>query len=716
MRRRRVLRVAGAYTVAGWIVLQVAEVLMPALALPDWTLTFVAVTLLMGLPIAMVLVWALQPAAPQTAGALDASGEAPAGNRWLDAALLAGVVGVAGLAAAEFFSRGGDGAHETAPAASAAPSIAPATVAVLPFASFSDEADDTYFADGLTEELINGLAQLDGLRVPGRTSSFHFKGRNEDLRDIGRQLGVAHVLEGSVRRSGEKLRVTVQLVSTADGFHLWSRTYDRELTDVFAIQDDIASQVAAALKLTLLPPEADRPRGESATHPSFLIATALLRERTARSLAEARTLFEDVLKANPDHPEALAGFAEATILLASAYLTLDFEPAAAAAVDAVERAMALDPDNVAASLAAGVVYESLAFRTDEHHYLVLAERALSRAMALAPNDPEVLRTYGALLVQLGRWDQALAATRRAVAGDPLNRPARFQLVQALRGAGKLGEARAELEGMLEQDPDYLGAQLDLGELLVGTGAFEAALPHLKRAHAARAAPRATFALAHLYLNVGDLPAVHRTLGELDYAPLTQPLAEMVRHLLIGDDAATLAFAKAELARSGDRIWRPMIVLFALMQGDLETAREQLRHHEPAVLAPQPDIGRMAPSSVLLAANLLTREQRTAEATALLEQLLARLAPPQQGYDPVENKVLRAHAQAQLGRADAALAELEAARLQGYRTIYDFDYFLRLDRYPTFAALRGDRRFVDFIAGIEEDNRRLAPRLAAAETP
>jgi hypothetical protein len=159
----------------------------------------------------------------------------------------------------------------------------------------------------------------------------------------------------------------------------------------------------------------------------------------------------------------------------------------------------------------------------------------------------------------------------------------------------------------------------------------------------------------------------------------------------------------------------MVVLFALMTGDLAKAREQLRRLEPAVLAPQPDIGRIVPAHVLLAANLLAGEGRTSEAAALLERLLERLAPPQQGYDPVTSKVLRAHAQAQLGRVDAALAELEAARLQGYRTIYDFDYFLRLDRYPTFAAVRADPRVGEFIAAIEQDNRRLAPRLAAAHT-
>lgn len=720
MRRRKVLRVAGAYTVAGWVVLQAAEVLMPALALPAWTVTFVAALLLMGLPISMVVAWVSQvPAAPDrtdsaSAGAGDqAAAHAAAGPwPWLDLAVLVAVVLVVAAVTLQLASRG---TGNTADAAPGVPDGA-ASVAVLPFTSFTDDKDDNYFADGLTEELINSLAQLAGLKVPGRTSSFYFKNRNEDLRDIGRQLGVGHVVEGSVRRSGEKLRVTVQLVSTGDGFHLWSRTYDRQLTDAFAIQNDIAEQVASALELTLLADTQTLPAQPEAhaSYPSFLIATALLRERSLDSVTEARRLFEQILEREPDDVDALSGYARATIILAGAYLTLEFEPAAASAVAAVERALAIDPESLAANLAAGSVYDTLSFRTDERHYLALAERALSRAVALAPNDPDALRLYGRLLMQLGRPEAALEVIERGAVRDPLDRAARLLLAEALRGTGRLGEAREALEHTLTIHPDYLPAHLELGELMMETGALETSLVHLQRAHESRDSPRATFALANVYLNLGLPEAVRQTLSELSYAPLSLPLATMVELIMAGDDAAALAFAEQELARTEDRIWRPLVAIMALNVGDLERAREQLRRLEPSLLAPDPDVSRIPPLTVLLAANLLAREEHPAGAESLLEALLARYAAPRQGFDPIASKLVRGQALAQLGRVDEMLDELAAARLQGYRTLHDFDYFLRLERYPWFADVRTDPRLLALLGAIEAENLAMGARICGSE--
>ncbi|MEQ8860540.1 MAG: hypothetical protein RIC56_18010 [Pseudomonadales bacterium] len=724
LRRRKVLRVAGGYTVAGWGVVQAAEAAAPILALPDWTISFVALLLLAGLPVAVVVGWALQ--APAATGGVAAATEgvavaqepptpaelAPtAASTWVDVSLLVAVVAVVAITVVQVLSWPGVGGGADVVAAPAAPDLK--SVAVLPFTSFSDSRDDGYFADGLTEELINGLAQLDGLQVPGRTSSFYFKNRNQDLREIGRQLGVAHVVEGSVRRSGEHLRVTVQLVSTGDGFHLWSRAYDRELTDAFAIQEDIATHVAAALRATLLADGHDHAaEGGASSYPNFLVATGLLRERTRESLTQARALFSGILEQTPDDVEALAGYARATVLLAGAFLTLEFEPAAASAVAAVERALLLAPDSVAANLTAGQVYDVMALRTDETHYADLAERSLARALDLAPGDPEVLRSYAGMLVRLGRWDSAVRITARAVASDPLDRAIRLQHAEALRGTGQLGEARAELERVLELSPDYAPGHLELGELLVESGALELALDHLRRAHESGVSPRATFALAHLYLNLGAQRIVLKTLSELDDAPYSLPLAEMVRLVIGGDDAAALRHAESEQERSGDRIWRPLVVLSALNSGALDRAREQLRQLEPTVLGPDPDVARLSPMNVVLAGNVLMLEGRVEEATRLLDRLLQAQAPVPQGFDPVARKLVRAHALALLRRADDALAELQDARRQGYRTPFDFDNFLRLDRYPSFAMLRGDARFVDLLAEIEAGNRALAARIGA----
>lgn len=712
LRRRKVLRVAGAYVVAGWGVVQAVEAAESILALPQWVVGFVAVLLAAGLPVAMVFAWAFQ--AQPTPAEGDGGSESVLPPGWgfgQDLVLLFAVLAVVVVTGFQVANRSGADDAGNRPEREGSADLL--SVAVLPFVSFSDDADDGYFADGLTEELINGLTQLNGLKVPGRTSSFYFKGRDLDLREVGRQLDVAHVLEGSVRRSGERLRVTVQLVSAADGFHLWSRTYDRELTDALAIQEDIAAHVSAALRSTLLADGHNHAaEGNAGTYPSFLIATGLLRERSRESLTEARALFSRILEASPDDVEALAGYARATIHLAGAFLTLDFEPAAASAVGSAERALALAPDNVAANLTAGQVYSAMALRTDEAHYSAMAERYLARALDLAPGDAEVLRSYGGLLVRLGRWGSAVKITERAVVSDPLDRGARLQHAEALRGAGRLADARAGLERLLALSPDYWAGHLELGELLVEAGALDLAHEHLRPAHESGASPRASFALAHLYLNLGAVRLVSETLDEIDATPYSAALAEMVRKVMADDGAAALEHARRELARTGDRIWRPMLVLAAINRDALDTARDQLRQLEPSLLGPEPDLSRIDPNIVLLAANLLFLEAQQTQATTLLERLLELTAPMAGSHDPVARKLIRTQALARLGRADEALAELEDAYRQGYRTLYDFDNFVRLDRYPSFSPIRGDPRFVELLARIEADNRAMAERIGA----
>lgn len=697
LRRRKVLRVASAYVVAAWGVLQGVEALAPLLALPSWTLPMVALLMLAGLPVTVAAVWALQPAAPRPEAATRAGA--------VDLALLAAAGVVVVLAGLQLLLRP---ASSPAPA----PAAAPASVAVLPFVSFSGAPEDGYFSDGLTEELINSLARVPGLLVTGRTSSFHFKGRDEDLRAIGRQLGVGHLVEGSVRRAGARLRVTVQLVSAEDGFHLWSQTYERDLDDSFAIQRDIAEQVARTLRTTLLVESAGPDRQAPALYPDLLVARALLNERTLPSVTEARTLFARMVEAEPDHVAALAGLARATMLLAGAYLTLDFEPAARSAVEAVERAVRLAPDDVAANLSAGIVYDTLALRTDESGYLALAMRHLARAADLAPENPEVLRSYAALLARQGRWPVAVTLCERAVARDPLDRAGRLQLAEVLRGSGRLADARRELEDLLQAHPDYTAAHLELGELFMESGALDAAIVPLQRAHAARTSPRASFALANVYLNLGLTEELERTLAELDYAPRSAPLAQMIRLHAAGDGAAALAHAEAQLALTGDRIWRPLVALEALATGALDTARQQLRSLDPELLGPAPPVDRVPAGTVLMAATLLQAEGEGARAATLLEQLLQVLAPTPGGYDPIAGKLARSQALALLGRNDQALAELEDARRQGYRTLYDFDNFLRLDRYPSFAGLRGEPRFLALLQAIEHDNRTLGRTVRA----
>lgn len=715
LKRRKVLRVAGAYAVVSWGALQVADKLFPALMLPQWTVTFVAVLLLIGLPITAIITWAFEitPDGIRRTSTDGDVGAVPGRTPWVEAALLLAILVAAGVSIAQLVRR--EPTTTAAPASAATTGASVSTIensiAVLPFTSFSDDADSNYFADGLTEELINDLAHIDGLKVSGRTSSFYYKNRNEDLREIGRTLGVAQVLEGSVRRSGDKLRITVQLIATADGFHLWSQTYDRTMNDIFAIQDDVAENVASMLEMKL---GTARQRAPDAMHDGedyrlYLIASALLHERAPEPLTQARELFMQLKDREPDNVDALAGYAQATMLLASAFMTIEFEPAAKDAVATVEHALTIDPNSVHANIAAGDAYTVLLHRTDQAHYRELAQQRLSRAVELAPDDPEALAAYGTLLNEMTLYDDAYAALSRAVTRDPLSRLAQAQLVFALEGLGRLAEARERLMTLMKMYPEYVFAQSELGELLLEQGQIDAAVPYLKQAHAAKTAPRATFALANAYQNLGLDEQLRTTLEELAYAPLSQPFGEVIDLNIRGDNAATFRLAQTQLAKTNDPIWRAMLINAALLLGDLPTARRELMQTNPALLTTY-DASHTQPESALFAGELLMREGHTSDATRLLESLLASQAPPQHGYDRVSRKLTRAKALALLGRTDAAIEELRAAHLQGNRLLWDFDYFQRMDRLSPFVSLRADPRFVAIIADIESDNRAMRDRL------
>jgi len=358
LKQRHVLRVGGLYVVSGWAVFQVINTLFPALNLPKWSVTLVAVLFLIGLPVVLIIAYAFEHTSDgiQRSVAADLSKPGPAVG-WFDWTLFAASLAIIALTLTQFATavRTDERADarlqseaparsaeaESIPAAQADP-VPTASIAVLPFVSFSDAPDGEYFADGLTEEVINSLAQLQDLKVAGRTSAFYFKGRNEDLREIGRKLGVAHVLEGSVRRSGERMRVTAQLIKVADGFHIWSETYDRTLSDAFVTQTEISTAVAKVLKTRLLDNTAVAATQKARDPHAYnleLVAGQHLRKHEVAELQQARDLYRQLIEIEPDNPRALAGLAEATMFLAQDFLALDFDPARQESQAAVERAL-----------------------------------------------------------------------------------------------------------------------------------------------------------------------------------------------------------------------------------------------------------------------------------------------------------------------------------------------------------------------------------------
>ena len=510
LKRRRVFRVMAVYGAVGFVVLQVVELLVPALLLPEWTYRLVALMLLVGFPVAIVLAWAFESTPdgvrrtdPAESGELEAIAAAPAAKRW-PSGLLA-VAGVAVLIGSVWLAgrRAGESASEPRTSRTAdAGEIAAGTmggaagddavlqlayadlsddtrpsIAVLPFADMSQEGDQEYFADGMTEELLNALAKIRELRVAGRTSSFQYRGQEKDLRQIGAELGVRYLVEGSIRKQDDRLRITAQLVDADDSFHLWSETYDRTLDDIFAIQEEISEAIAAALEVslgltgdeTLVMPTADL-----GAYDLYLAAQARVRER-GDGVKEAVRLYEAAVARDSAWAPAWAGLAQARALLpyypdsviGSVESRDEWKQSLDDAEAAARRALAIDPSNSGAEVALGnVMRDRRQWGDAEPHYL--------RALQIDPDNVEAHQQYAEYLAASGRLDEALRSARRGVDLDPTSAIRLLVLGYILRVNGHSPQAIATLERAVEIDPSLLRAQFNLAGTYVSSGDFDQA--------------------------------------------------------------------------------------------------------------------------------------------------------------------------------------------------------------------------------------------------
>jgi TolB-like protein/Flp pilus assembly protein TadD len=359
-------------------------------------------------------------------------------------------------------------------AASTAFNPPPHSIAVLPFVNMSGDKEQEYFSDGLTEELLNSLSEINELQVAARTSAFSFKGKDTDIGTIARKLNVGAVLEGSVRRSANTIRVTAQLINAVTGFHLWSKTYDRDLGDVLKLQTEIATAVASALKVTLLGDVAAKVElggtGNPAAFDAYLRgAKALSSSHDAKDLPAAIAAYTEAIRLDPHYALAFAGRSIALSIVAGEAET----PAATregfdkAQADA-RQALALAPDLAQGHRALAAVAENgtLDFTQASDEY--------ERALALAPGNAEVLRYSGGFAVLMGHFDAGIAATRRAVVLDPLARASHSLLGVALYAARRYEEAVAAFAEVIRLDPDFKAAYANRGFAYYGLGDLERA--------------------------------------------------------------------------------------------------------------------------------------------------------------------------------------------------------------------------------------------------
>lgn len=483
LKRRNVAKVAVLYVVFAWLILQVTDVLSSLLPVPEWTGALVFVLLLIGCPAVLIFSWLyeLTPEGIKREKDIDRgqSITQETGHKINVLIVVLLVLAIGAVVIDRLIPEVGPGpvtatadrvtkTETTDPGAMAAARLATVpnrSIAVLPFVNMSSDPEQDYFSDGLSEELLNLLAQVPDLTVASRTSAFSFKDKDITIAEIAETLGVAHVLEGSVRKAGDQVRITAQLIDARRDVHLWSETWDRNLDNVFAIQDEIAASVVESLRVTLLGSAPESVATDPEAYNLYLQGRHLEKQGSRDSMLKAVELLEQALAIDPGYAPAWTGLSTAYINLAGSR-AIPRADGYAKAREAAEKALAVDPDNADARVSLGWIAGQY-----EGKYAEQA-RYISQALELAPNDDTVLNSAAVLLHDLNRMDEAIPIHQLMISRDPVNSKLFHNLALAYYSAGNLDAAEAELDQALALSPDSLLARWWRGYLYCVQDEFE----------------------------------------------------------------------------------------------------------------------------------------------------------------------------------------------------------------------------------------------------
>lgn len=476
LKRRNVVRVGVVYLIAAWLLAQVADLMLASFHAPDWVIQAILVVLIIGFPLALIFAWAyeLTPEGLKREKDVDRSQSIThKTGHTLDRSIIAILVVALGYFVWQSQKEPEKGSEPFSSAENPAPedetgkrALTPfKSIAVLPFVNMSSDPEQEFFSDGISEEILNALAQVKELKVAGRTSSFAFKGQNQDLRKIGEALGVANILEGSVRKSGNKVRITAQLIQVKDGFHLWSETFDRELTDIFAIQDEISATILQQLKAELVGEESVAvARADTKAYDLYLLASQRIYERNQASLQMAADLLNQAVAIDPGYAPAYAQLGIATLLLSEvAYGDLPNQEAGATALNFLQKALALDPKNADALAGMGLYHINI--DTD----YVAATQVLEQSVAINPNLINASLWLGTAYGATGKLTRSLQIQEESYAIDPLHPAVYNNLATTYAAAGMPDKALAVLADLDRYVPNDAGRFATVGKVQVMLG-------------------------------------------------------------------------------------------------------------------------------------------------------------------------------------------------------------------------------------------------------
>ena len=722
LRRRNVLRVAAAYALVAWIIIEAGSVLLPTFGATESAFQAYVIFVLIGFFVAVILAWVVQitPGGLKLDSEVDRSTPPDSRPKILMNYVIIGLLAVA-LGVSITFNVTGVREHQPAAAEQAAGKPA---IAVLPFASLSSDPDNALFTDGIHGDILTQIAIIGSCKVISRTSVMEYRDTTKNVRQIGEELDVGTVLQGSVQRIGDNVRINVQLIDTQTDTNLWAQTYDRQLTaqNIFAIQSEISESIALQLQTTLTPAEQVRitaaPTDDLRAYSAYVSGRDNLYLRRLDTLLKARENFEQAIAFDPEYAAAYAGLADTTLLLMINHQALSQDEAVEIASTNIDKALDLDPQLADAYAAKGLLETTVWSRTRVGNGNVAAEAAFRRAIELNPNHASAYMWFASLRDTEERDEEAIELYQRSMELDPLGRIPYTNLPTLYAQRGKNQEAIRLWLDAIEIHPEWPTPYQFLATHLLGMGRLDEAFAWNVEAGALSDDPTVEFLNVFIYRDFGE---PDRALSLLQGLPEDHPFTSLLEGFVLLVDADypnALNFFSEVIAGDNDNGAFPFLTFMAaevaVLADDLERARRYTLMSQPILSADtELKIDQFTVAAMIRLAYIEQREGNTARAFELLRaalpvvQGLPRLGMSGQG-------ILEVQILALLGRKEDAFVALRALVDEGFRGSV-LSNIWRLDEDPFLVLLKDDPRFTGILDEISESVAVMHDRVLQAES-
>ena len=697
LRRRNVLRLAAAYALVAWILIEAGSVLLPTFGVPEWFFRAYVLIIFAGFFAALILAWVFEvtPDGVKFDHQVDRSQDTAPGRGRSNAIIIALLVVALGVSIT-FNVTGIRDESELQIVAATGPSP---SIAVLPFTSRSTDPENQFFADGIHDDLLTRLADIDSLRVISRTSVNEYRDTTKNLRDIGTELGVATIVEGAVQRSGDQVRITVQLIDAATDEHLWADSYDRALTmrNVFEIQSEISAQIAWALQAAMTPEDELRvaviPTQSIEALSYYTAARNNLYLRRFDTLQEARRQFEQAIEIDPDYAQAYAGLAETILVTASNHQAIPAEEANELASAAIAKAIEID-DQLAEAYAVQGLLEYTAWkvaRVDNRN--LEAATAFEHAIDLNPNLANAYVWFASLRESEGNIEDAIDLLTKAMQIDPLGRIAYVNLPGYYAMQGDNDKAIQLLLKSMDIFPDWPTPYLTMSQHLKGLGRLDESIAWTVLAESMSDDPMIGKDAVGIFVEFGDLDRIRAFIEQFPLEHPLRPIGTGYAQFLDNDfEAAITTFESLdEVSEAQAEVTYPLLSMAALILKDYDTARDYLVRANPRLSSDtNVNVDRFNLRSAIMLAYILRQTGQDKNASELLAQAwdvvqrMPRIGKEGHGISDV-------HILAIQGRKEAALDALRNAIDEGFVSLMVYDFWT-IDQDVLVDVIRDEPRF------------------------